>query len=344
MDNFIKPVDDLSRLIEEKSQILYRKIQSLPVQELGLPEVPLKYYLTCHDKRKFFSVQTAAEILYRSIKHKGKPLSELVVMDYGAGLGSLFMLAKMIGIRTVIYNDILAEMTEAAKILSDYLEIPIDLFIVGDHDPAIASLKENGLTCDIILSRNVVEHIYDLDGFYKAMAAAQPEALLYFSTTANFQNPAMKWYHTRLHARFEKEFFSTRKSRIIEKIPGINDPEATKLAEATRGLALYDLDEAIDLYKSDRSILPDPSIHGTNTCDPLTGSWAEHLLPVKEYKRIIETKGYRLTILPAFWDTHYNSAVKNLFARTMNWLTVKLGRKMGLAATAFIYVIAEKKV
>ena len=33
----------------------------------------------------------------------------------------------------------------------------------------------------------------------------------------------------------------------------------------------------------------------------------EHILLVKEYRDIIESKGYKLTVLPAFWDTHYGN-------------------------------------
>ncbi len=342
MDHFIKPVDELSRLIEEKAKILYSKIFDLPVKEFNLPDFPLKYYIACHDKRKFFSVQTAAEILYRSIMHKGKALDKLVIMDYGAGLGSLFLLAKMIGVRTVVYNDILEDMTNSAKIISNYLGIPIDLFISGDHRHTVNELKKNNLECDIVLSRNVVEHIYDLNDFYRSMAEGQPNALIYFSTTANFQNPAMMSYHKKLHAGYEKEYCPKRKSIIQQKLPGIDEATATRLAEATRGLALQDLDQAIEDHKLHHTF-PDPSIHHTNTCDPETGLWQEHIIPVSEYKTIVESKGYRLTVLPAFWDTHYESAGKNLFARAMNWLTGVLGPKKGLTVTAFIYIIAEKK-
>jgi 2-polyprenyl-3-methyl-5-hydroxy-6-metoxy-1,4-benzoquinol methylase len=341
MDVFIKPVDDLSRLINEQAGILYNKILDLPLNNLNLPEVPLSYYQNRHHERKFFSVQTASEQLYRAIILKNKPVDQLVIMEYGAGLGSLFLLAKMIGCKIVVYNDILEDMVIAANIISKHLNIPIDLFIEGDHKETIQKLNENKLECDIILSRNVIEHIYNLDDFYCDMAGGQKKALLYFSTTANFYNPAMVLFHKKLHKRKEKEHRLQRCELIKRHFPEISKHELENVTRATRGLAMNDLHQALILYKN-KQILPDPDIHYTNTCDPENGNWAEHLLPLSDYQKIIESKGYKLTVLPAFWDTHYSSFLKNIFGKTMNFITKILGPKGGLRTTAFIYIIAEK--
>lgn len=342
MDNFIKPIDDLSALIDEQAQILYQKLFSLPVHELNFAPVPLNYYLARHHERKFFSVQTAAEMLYRSIKLKGKPVAELTIMEYGAGLGSLYLLSKMIGVKTVVYNDILQDMKDAAMATANYLKVSIDLFIAGDHKPTISELKEKGIECDIILSRNVVEHIYDLNEFYNDMSIGQPTALIYFSTTANYHNPATVWYHKGIHKKYEKQFLQIRKEIILNQLNDLPEEEANRLATATRGLAVHDLDNAIKQYASNKT-LPNPARFYTNTCDPECGQWYEQVIPISDYKKIIETKGYKLTVLPAFWDTHYSSAIKNVVGKTMNFVTNLLGNKGGLTTTAFIYIIAEKK-
>ncbi len=342
MEHFIKPVDGLSKLIDAQAQLLYAKLSDLPIMKLGLPEVPLKYYLGRHHERKFFSVQTAAELLYRSIKLKNKKPGELVILDYGAGLGSLFLLAKMIGCKTVIYNDILEDMSTAARIISDYLEVPVDHFITGDHQATIHTLNKHNLQCDIILSRNVVEHIYDLDSFYADMAGEQPHALLYFSTTANIRNPAMYLFHKKIHYTAEKEFRTAREQLIKERIKGITPGQLTLLTDKTKGLALDDFEKAIVGYQAN-GILPEPGKHGSNTCHPGTGSWAEHLLPFSVYKSIIEAQGYKLTIKPAFWDTHSDSRLKNIIGKTMNFVGHNFGTNIAFATTAFIYIIAEKK-
>jgi hypothetical protein len=263
-------------------------------------------------------------------------------MDYGAGLGSLFLLAKMIGCKTVIYNDILEDMTEAAEIICRHLQVPVDLFIAGDHKKTLALLAEKGIACDVILSRNVVEHIYDLKEFYTDMATLQPQALLYFSTTANYYNPAMLWYHKRMHRRYEKEYLPKRETIIRHRLPGITDSDLSRLARATRGLAMEDLNRAIADFEANGS-LPDASAQYTNTCDPENGLWAEHILTKNDYQDIIRPLGYRLDIIPAFWDTHYPSALKNRIGKTMNYLTGMLGKEKGLVTTAFIYIIADPK-
>lgn len=339
---FIKRVDALSELIDSNAELLFHRMQSLPVGDLGLPEVPLNYYLARHHQRNFFSVQTAAELLYRALKHKGKPHTEVVLMEYGAGLGSLFLLAKMINCKAVIYNDILADMVEAAKIISHYFKVPIDHFFAGGHEETLEQLRQEKLECDIIISRNVLEHIYDLHGFFADMYAQQPGALIYFSTTANPRNPAMWLFHRLLHRRHEKQYLPLRRALIQKKAPDLDAVSRERLAKATRGLAMADLDKAIMQFQS-AGTLPDPGKQYSNTCDPENGNWAEHLLPLQDYKAIVEGKGYKLTILPAFWDSHYQSRVKNVFTRTLNRLIGYSGARTGLVLAPFIYIIAEKK-
>jgi 2-polyprenyl-3-methyl-5-hydroxy-6-metoxy-1,4-benzoquinol methylase len=342
MDYFVKPIDSLSRLINDKAAKLYELWNGLSLEKINIPETAVAYFMACHGERTFFSVQTAAELLYRSISQKGKAVEELTIMDYGAGIGSLYLLAKMIGCKTVIYNDIIDDMKVGGKAIADYLNIPIDVYIAADHTKTIEILNQKGISCDIILSRNVVEHIYDLDDFYGKMAVGQPNALIYFSTTANYHNPAMLMFHHRLHKRYEKKYAPKRAQIISAAIKDIAPDALTAMVSATKGLAVKELDNAIDNFKKSKT-LPNPGIHGTNTCDPENGMWAEHIIPKEEYQRIIESKGYKFTIKPAFWDTHYNSVVKNIFGKTMNTVSNALGNKHGLKTTAFIYVIAEKK-
>lgn len=76
MDKFLNQEDELSRLIEEQAKILYHKIDRLPIDKLDLAEFTRGYYEGRHNDRKFFSVQTAAELLYHAIRLKNKPVSE----------------------------------------------------------------------------------------------------------------------------------------------------------------------------------------------------------------------------------------------------------------------------
>lgn len=342
MDPFLKTNDELSQLINAEALKLYEMNRSLPLKELELPGISDFYFKKNHSARPFFSIQTSAELLYRSIQKVNKHPQEITLMDYGAGVGNLYLLAKMIGCRCVIYNDIVEDMTLGAEIIAQKLGIHIDKYITADHLNTLQILDQEDIHCDIILSRNVVEHIYDLQGFFSDMYRFQPDALLYFSTTANYHNPANRLYHLYLHRKFEREQFAPKRKQIIKKLsPDLSENKLNVLVAATRGLATKDLEDAVEKYAKEGE-MPDPSRFGSNACDPEDGMWIENLLTINQYKKIIEPIGYELEVKPAFWDTHYSSMLKNLLGNTLNSLTKILGKR-GLWTTAFIYLIAERK-
>src|SRR5690606_7677256 len=105
--SFLPYKDPLAEKINRVAQHFYQQLNDLNVQEIGLNERVYIYFQNSHFKRQFFSVQTAAELLYRSITRVDKKIEDLVVMDYGAGVGSLYLLAKAIGCKTVIHADIM---------------------------------------------------------------------------------------------------------------------------------------------------------------------------------------------------------------------------------------------
>ena len=333
--------DQLANLINERAAELHGKLIFLPVENLGLPDHCLYYFKTSHFNRLFFSIETSAHLLYRSITLHGKALSDLVIMDYGAGVGTLYMLAKMIGCKTVIYNDFLEEWRFSAHRIAEALRVEIDEYILGDIEETLIVLDRKGLRCDIITSRNVVEHVYKLDHFYRSIYNHQPQALLYSSTTANIYNPGSHIKHVLWHRRWEKEYRRERLETIISTGLVRNKNEQQKLAVKTRGLAREELLESIKSFSS-TGRLPDPSRYYTNTCQPSNGVWAEHMITFREYRKTIQTENYIVMFLPGFWDTHYSKAWKNIFGRMMNIL-IRLVGNTGVFLAPFIYVIAQPK-
>ena len=340
-DRYLPQQDQLANLINEQASALHSKLISLPVETLGLPDHCLYYFKTSHFNRLFFSIETSAHLLYKSVGMQRKAVSRLVVMDYGAGVGTLYMLAKMIGCKTVIYNDFLEEWRFSALRIAEALGIGIDEYILGDIEDTLEILEQKGLLCDIITSRNVIEHVYDLNHFYSSIYSYQPQALIYSSTTANFYNPGSHIKHVLWHRRWEKEYciqrFETIKSSGLVK----NENDQRELARKTRGLAGGDLSDAIQQFSTSK-FLPNPSKHYTNTCQPSNGVWAEHMITFKEYRKHIETGKYEVTFLPGFWDTHYSKAWKNVLSGFMNILLRIMGRA-GILLAPFIYVIAQPK-
>ncbi len=338
MDKFLPHNDENGKLINEKATILYQRLQQLDVNQLGLPEFCLFYYNASHSSRLFFSIETSAHLLYNAIHLTNKPVSDLTIMDYGAGVGTLYLLAKFIGCKQVIYNDHLEDWKKSAQLIAEAIDIHIDEYIVGDIDHCLETLHALNIHCDIITSRNVVEHIYKLDKFFNAVKKWQPQTIIYSSTTANKNNPAAVIKHILWHRKWEKIFSGKRMVVIERQSPGLTAFTKKKLAKATRGLAIEDLQQAIEEYRKSGK-LPKPSVYGSNTCDPSNGVWAEHLLSKKEYREMIDENNYKVSFEPGFWDTHYSKNYMNIIGRNLNKIISKKGRA-AMRVAPFIYVVA----
>jgi 2-polyprenyl-3-methyl-5-hydroxy-6-metoxy-1,4-benzoquinol methylase len=341
MDIFLPQKDALSKTIQANAADLLERLTALPVEKLGMPDHCLQYFQSSHFERLFFSIQTSAHLLYRSITLKEKNVKDIVIMDYGAGVGTLYMLAKMIGCKTVVYNDHLEDWKTSAQLIAHAIGIEIDEYIVGDIQDTLTVMSNKAIDCDIITSRNVIEHIYKLDAFFATVARSQPQAIVYSSTTANYHNPAAHVKHILWHRKWEKYFLPQREALIRERLPELPVHEVIALAKATRGLALDDFEMAVQQYRADKT-LPDPGIHGTNTVETTSGVWFEHLLPFNAYRRLISAADYDLVFEPGFWDTHNKSTLKNLLGKMLNPLIGVTG-KSGVSLAPFIYVIALPK-
>jgi hypothetical protein len=262
-------------------------------------------------------------------------------MDYGAGVGTLFLLAKMMGCKEVVYSDHLDDWKLSACLIAKAIGVSIDHYIVGDIDDCLKNLEQLNIQCDVITSRNVVEHIYKLDIFYSSIYHKQPHAIIFSSTTANKANPAAALKHRMWHRKWEKIFRGKRLVAIERQSPGMAPFRKEKLARATRGLAGEDLANAIDNYRK-TGTLPTPDSLGTNTCDPSNGVWAENLLSLRTYRRLINENRYTVSFEPGFWDTHYKQNYVNKAARLLNNV-ISRGGSIAMMLAPFIYIIARPK-
>lgn len=341
MDQFLPQKDELSRLIQAKAEELLQKLQTLPVENLGMPDYCLVYFKGSHFKRLFFSIETSAHLLYNSITLSKKPVTEIVLMDYGAGVGTLYTLAKMIGCRKVIYNDHLPDWKQSAQLIAEAIGVTVDEYITGDIDNTLSELSARNIQCDIITSRNVIEHIYKLDHFYSAIALRQPTALVYSSTTANYHNPASRIKHWLWHRKWEKEYWKERLSYITGIAPDLGADILSELAIRTKGMAFPEIQTCVEAYSISK-VLPSPLPVGSNTCEPSNGVWAEHIIPFSEYRKLIDKNSFNVHFKPGFWDTHYSKGWKNIMGKLLNNI-IKLNSTTGIWIAPFIYVVAEKR-
>ncbi len=340
---FIDPYDDLARLINDKANELYEKLSALDISDTIIDDFGKHYFNSHHaGNRSFFSLQSSAHIIYRSVKQTGNDISSGSFIDYGAGLGTLFLLAGKVGFKKVYFNDYFPQWAVYAKIICDKLDIKVDDFISGDIDAVIDYGKKNAVYFDIVASRNVVEHIYDLRSFYTKLNRSGLTGICYSTTTANYHNIAMRLKHYWYHNKAEKGTYKIQREEYIKELmPAVSSNDLLQLVNHTRGKAFTDFTNAIDLYFAKKPI-PPVEFLGTNTCDCKTGVWAEHLISRKNYGNIIQNAGFTMEYTAGFWDTNYKYAVVNLITRLLNRIIIISGRK-GYWFAPFVNIVASKK-
>lgn len=340
---FIIITDTESRLINDRANQLYKKLLTLNINETDIDDFG-KYYFTNHHSgnRLFFSIQSSADIIYRSVKKTNKPISELAFIDYGAGLGTLFLLAGMVGFKKVYFNDYFPQWAGYAKTICNKLVIAINDYISGDIDAVIDYGKANHIHFDIVASRNVAEHIYKLSDFYTKLYQSGITSLCYATTTANYHNPAMRLKHYWHHYQAEKKYYKKQRTDYLkELIRDVKAYDLHQLVKLTRGKAFGDFTTAVDNY-FEKQPIAEVEFLRTNTCDCKTGVWAENLITRKNYAAIIQTAGFTFEYTAGFWDTHYKYEIVNFIARILNRL-IKISGKKGYWIAPFVNIIAAKK-
>jgi hypothetical protein len=338
MYTFIKHKTDLGIKINTACQTLFTQIQSLDVESIPFEPFYKQYFIKCHFTRPYFSLKTSAKLLYDSITATKKPVAEVVIMDYGAGLGTLYILAKMIGVKKIIYNDLLPEFAKPAIEVDKFLGYIMDEYIIGDTEETCKKLAEKNIVCDVIVSRNVVEHIYNLADYFKIIYAHQPTAILYNSTTANWNNPAAHVQHILLHQK-TKPIVIKSKAAFIKKLnPLLQDAEATMLATKYVQQGGQDFLNAINEFILHKKFIQFKKDY-TNICDE-NGTWGEHLIPYKKYKHMAPQ--YNIQFKPGFWDVDYKNIAKQYLGKTLNVISNLLG-DFGIITASFIYIIAIPK-
>lgn len=340
---FIAPIDEVAKLINEKAGILYHQLLGLELSGTDIDEFG-KYYFNNHHagKRLIFSIESSADIIYQSVKLSGDKINNLTFIDYGAGLGTLFLLAGMVGFKQVYFNDYFPQWAGYAASICKKLNIEMDGYISGDIDAVIDYGKANNVSFDIVASRNVVEHIYNLRSFYLKLFNSGLTKICYATTTANYHNPAMRLKHYFYHAKVEKTLYKKQRAGLIKELkPAIAEKDLHRLVAITRGRAFNDFSNAVNLYSGNKPVTTVEFL-GTNTCDSKTGVWAENLLSRYQYFDIIKKAGFTVSFSAGFWDTNYKYAIANFVTSMLNHI-IKVTGKKGYWFSPFVNIVAIKK-
>lgn len=340
----LKGDDVLAIAVNQKAAELFTLLQNFDAASLVIDNHFKDYFIQYHlGKRLHFSIENSAHIIYQAVKKTGKGVAQINIADYGAGLGTLYLLAGMMGFKTVVYNDYLPDWKDAAITISKALKIKIDGFVTGDIDAVTKYAAEKSFLFDIIASRNVIEHIYSLDFFYGELLRHNPAAVIFSTTSANFHNPAMRLKHYLLHKKIEKKQYRPLRIKELQKIwLAITDKQTQELADLTRGKAKKDFTDAVEDYKNNKQVIPVKFLR-SNTCICTFGYWCEHLLANNEYNAIISEAGYSMDFTAGYWDTNYQSDLMNLLAKFLNKLIILTG-KQGILFSPFVNIIAYSKI
>jgi len=332
-------MNSLERLqIERAINNLHSKLHKLNLNNLNITDYN-KGYLKKYVDNYYYFMSLYSQLLEKAIKKLKKPISESVFVDYGGGCGMLSYLAKEIGFKSVVYYDIYQKSVNDTKIISKEIAIVIDHYICGDIEKFVIEINNGNINPDLICSFDVLEHIYDLKKWIKAIKDIDTNFSLLFMTSANPRNLYIVNRLKKLQIKAEHEglnrtidwkdtdlsssFLEARKYIIIEKFPQLTAKEIKELSIKTRGLNKGDIEKVAKNYIKTNSI--DYHInHPTNTCDPYSGNWTENLIDLKQLKIFIENNNLKVDVTNSFYS-YSNNKIFNIPKLILNLIISLFG-------------------
>jgi len=266
-------------------------------------------------------------------KYSLADLPGLVFVEYGGGTGLLALLAKAAGLGNVIYNDIYDVSCRDAERLARAIGLGAEHYVEGDIDALVDYVRRHGLQTDVVASCNVIEHVYDVDHFLTRVSDLSSARLsVVASSDANQDNPVVKRALVRAQLRLEasdrsptwgfkerdslRAYVNIRRSILADAAPGLSPNELDDLARSTRGLSESDIRKCAAQYVATGAIDYRPD-HPTNTCDPLTGNWAEHLMDPGILRQKLAVRGFDARVLAGYYGSSKNPA-RAAAARSLN--------------------------
>ena len=338
---------------------LFNKISKLDINLLDISDYS-KGYLRNILKDLVKSLRLYSYILMWSIHKTNTPLNKFVFVDYGGGLGLLSLLAREVGIGTIIYDDIYEVSCKDSKTIAELLKLKANYYVHGDIDDIINFLNEEGMDCNAIASHDVIEHIYDIDSFFRKLQLLSKGSLrVIMASGANKFNPLIRRMiiKKQIEAEYEdrekisghkerdclKSYLKARKEIINEYLKESNikltESEIDRLTESTRGCIIEDIKECVDDYIKTReiSIMQDNS---SNTCDPYTGNWVEHLMNPDSLASILNELGFKSVVLCGYYFES-RGFIKKLLGKILN-IVIYLTGKHGIRLAPFYTIYGTR--
>lgn len=347
----------ISNQLNNAADRLGKKLNQLKIAELAISQYNAQYLAHDHLNNLTSTLQKYVYILGSCIQSTQLPINEITFLEYGGGIGILSLLAREVGVKSVLYNDIYNISVQDAQNIATHLGLTANHYIPGDIDDVINYLKNNNIACHAVGSYDVIEHVYDIDVFLKKLSSLSKAKnfTLFMSSGANTLNPRIKnklikhhhehEYQTRQTTSGHKQrdclegFLSVRRNIIKEYAPALSNAELNHLAQATRGKIKNDIHTTIDTYKKNKLL---PAIPITSdTCDPHTGNWSEHLLDPYHLKNILYKQGLDAQVLCGYYG-HQSRTIKKYVCNLFNACITFAPTTLALRLAPF-YTIYGKK-
>jgi hypothetical protein len=298
---------------------LASEYESLSVDSLPLSPFTRRYvedYRTSQDSLRSNWLRSA-HIIYTALRHAQAIPSKTCLIDCGGGQGLLSLLAVKLGFLETIYSDIGTQMTSDAKAIGHAFGLPATHYIAGDLDTVARLLPCETDQNYVIVSSNVIEHVYDLNTLWSACNSLAKNRSLtaVWCSDANTANPFRVRSRRRFHLYFEHNdrapsdweseldtrisYFSLRRSYIKELLPDHSEDDLLRLAKATRGQNYTDIATTVGNFLVTGQI--EYPAHPTNTCNPESGNWCERLIDLDNLSAELRTSGWQVHLEPGYY-------------------------------------------
>ena len=331
------------------------KLVHLDIQSLEISEYNQKY-LAGKMENLTAVMELYGRLLYLCLKDRNTNLKDFVFVDYGGGTGLYALLAKELGVGTVIYNDIYDVSCMDIGVLSKALRLDLEHIVTGDLEKLLKYLDEQAISVNTISSYDVIEHVYKVESHFEQLRVMKGDSLrIVYASGANIENPGFVKAVTKTQLQVELEnrekqwghkerdslqsYLDIRKEMIEAYAPELDVEAVRKLAQATRGLIKQDIEKCVEEYRQKGSITYQMD-HPTNTCDPNTGNWCEHLMDLNWLKQFVEKQGFQVEMLAGTYSTS-GSLPKKLIKILINTFIRVLGRK-GMTLSPYYILYANR--
>lgn len=306
----------------ESFDSLCNKLKSID-DEVFKYEQYTQNYLNKYINNIEYEVKLNSYVLCSLFDGVEEPFSELTVLDIGGGVGVMSMMLSAMGVGKVIYLDHNEVVAKDAKMLCEELEYSVDQFVVSDLSTVSSDIRAQ---IDLVVSRDVVEHLYDLHEVKFTPNEWPGLKKMVHNTSANMYCIWLKHYFKRVHEESEKEgvisyengekgFWGKRYDFIRNHLNVKDDSRCRELAVISRGLTYPDIERFVQ-----SGDYPRTRYFEGNTCDPSSGNWAERLVPIEGYREWAELSGLELELKGGILNDRSGPSYVRLVKRGLNIL------------------------